>query len=197
MFWPWVLGIVLLALVVWVVAQLSDPPPAERSVPIGQSQASAPSAPATEAGGPVAAAGFQAWVRDSAVVLERDPAGAYAVRGLQRLAAAVRGLASEGGDSVLVARADQLTARVGATPPGAVVSADSVVLMFGAAADVVEALDPGADVSVARNLEQARAAAAQLDPTLPLDPQRHRIYRYFDFMGGAVAVLGAAASAAL
>ena len=74
-FWPWVLGLVVLALVVWVAAEVSG----EGNAPVPEP--AVVTAPVTRTTGE----SLQLWVRDSAEMQERSGDGrSYAARGCSR-----------------------------------------------------------------------------------------------------------------
>jgi len=178
-FWPWVVGLVLLALVVWVAAQVSvgTPPPAEPVV------AAAPVA------APFDGAALQAWVRDSAEMQERAGGSvSYAVAGLRRVAAALQSLVAHG-DPALRERAGRLgaaAARIDTIDagPARVAAARAAFL------EAVQVLDAHTharnDVALQRMLSDARAATAAITDEVPLEEQRHRVFRFFDHLAGAV-----------
>ena len=180
-FWPWVLGLVLLAAVVWVVAEATGPSPSPGPVPASAT------APLTGTSG----ASLQAWVRDSGEAQERAGEGeSYTVAGMRRVAAALEALVA-GTDSTLHERARALsvaTARI----DSATVAAERVNAArtaFLEAVDIIEAHTAAlADPVAVRLVDEARTAAGTLDEGAPLEDQRHRVFTFFDHVSAALRV---------
>jgi hypothetical protein len=200
-FWPWVIGIVVLALAVWAIAELQGRPGTDQPVTRAQavdSQAASSSARAAGTSIPAADAtitgpAFQVWVRDSAEALERAGEQPYILAGLVRLTAAVRWLARTTTDPGLLERADRLADQASRVDPGTPQFADGTRRVFMEAVAIVEAAHAaagGTSEAVTRNLERARREADGIDIGAPVSEQRHRVYRYFDVMSEAVVATG-------
>ena len=180
-FWPWVLGLLLLAAVVWVVAEATGP-----SAPPGPAPA-AVTAPVTGTSG----TSLQAWVRDSGEAQERAGDGeSYTVAGMRRVAAALESVVADA-DSTLHDRARALavaTARIdSATAVAERVNAARAVFLE--SVDIIDAYTAAqADPVTARLVAEARAAAATLDENVPLEEQRHRVFTFFDHVSEALRI---------
>jgi hypothetical protein len=216
--WRWLLGVVVLALVIWAAAELSGtdrpareqaslPPaidapgtalgeaPAEASGEAPDRRVPATSTPGTQL--PVTGAGFQSWVRDSAELGERMDGHEYVASGLERLTSSLRWLADRVGDTELEVRASAIQSAAGRLIPGSAAYAGAVRDLFANAARFVAVANAriGADASVEQNVQEALAAAASLDADAPIERQRHRVFSYFDHMGEAIAAAGSRARA--
>lgn len=180
-FWPWVLGLVVLALVVWVVAEVSGEPGTAAPEP------AVVAAPVTRTTGE----SLQLWVRDSAEMQERTgDGGSYAVAGMMRVSSALRTLTA--GDTSLSARAENIAAGAARLDSIAVPEERVVALqgLFEESVSVLEArTGAGTTEALQRLFTDAREAAAELDPDLPLEQQRHRVFGFFDHISEAVRVL--------
>ena len=185
-FWPWVLGLVVLALVVWVAAEVSGEGGGE-IVPEPVVMA-APSARTT-------GASLQAWVRDSAEMQERSGStGSYAAAGMTRVAAALRTLAA--GDAELFSRIDSIAAGA-ARLDSLTVSEERVValqMQFEQVLGILRTRSAADESEVAQRLLTAAGdAAAALDPAVPLEQQRHRIFTFFDHVSELIRLASAPA----
>ncbi|CAN5793654.1 hypothetical protein BH23GEM10_BH23GEM10_13210 [soil metagenome] len=187
--WLWVTGIVLLAMVVWVAAELSTGDPSATDPGLGAviaTQAQPRPGPAVAMDSVITPAAFSAWVRDSAGAPEWAGDDAFVQAGLGRLAAALGDLA-RGAES---AEGTELQARVAAlrrdlaehsrARTAAVDAARAAMLEAGAIATELHGRFGAAED--AHNLAAALEAAHELDPAQPLQRQRHRVHRYLDFM---------------
>jgi hypothetical protein len=186
----WLLGLVALALLVWAAAELTNIGPADRE---RAAEPATPGAPVdTAAPAPhettVTGASFQVWVRDSAEISDRMGAQEYVAAGLQRMTAAVWWLADMASDPELRRRADEIRTGTGAGRIDAPDPAQVRQIFIAAAALVTDINQHAAEPSPAavRHAEQAYAIAESIEPDLPLERQRHRVFSYFDFMGGAI-----------
>jgi hypothetical protein len=178
-FWPWVLGLMLLAAVVWVVAEATGP-----SAPPEPVAASA-AVPVTGASG----TSLQAWVRDSGEAQERTGDGeSYTVAGLRRIAAALEALV-EDSDSALHERARALAAATAGIDTATAVPerVNSARAAFLEAVDIIEVHTAAvADPVTTRLVAEARAAAVTLEEEVPLEDQRHRVFTFFDHVSEAL-----------
>jgi hypothetical protein len=197
---PWVLGIVLLALVVWVASLLT-----EDAADTGADTAAVP-VPTL-----ASSAAFSAWVRDSAAAAQQTlDAHAYVTAALRRMALAIGGVVGQTAPA-LAERVEDMSAGItrfaqdssgvtaGAHVRTALSTAASILADAAARQQVVAAPDgngpeaaeqpgtgPEEDAPLAGALAAARTAAAAVDADLPVDRQLERIDAALHALAGAL-----------
>lgn len=184
--WPWVTGIVVLAMVIWVAAELSTGDMSTDAADDGAvitTQTRPRPAPAPGVDSVIAPGAFSAWVRDSAAAVEWSGDGGFVQAALGRLAATLGNLAPRSESPELQERAAALQRTVAGHDSAATASVDSVrAVLLEAGAIAMELhghLSPGDDT---HDITEAVEAANELDAEQPLQRQRHRVHRYLDFM---------------
>lgn len=184
--WPWVTGIVVLAMVIWVAAELSTgnttSKPDTGAVITTQTRPRPAQAPAVD---PVITPGaFSAWVSDSAAAPEWSDDDAFVQAGLGRLAAALGGLALGAESTELQQRVAALQQTLAAHAGASASAVDSVRAAMLEAGAIAAALreQPGTDEGGTDDIATALDAAHELDPAQPLPQQRQAIHRYLAAM---------------
>jgi hypothetical protein len=165
---PWVLGVVLLLLVVWVASLITVSEPDHLSTD-GSAVLSLASS-----------AAFSGWVQDSAdgLRMSQQPRE-YVTSALRRMTLAIRGVVSHA-EPAHPGGIDRLDAEVSAfvvEVPGA--DSGRLRSSLDAAYAIVESLAendaPAPRAALPEALEEARSAVASVDPAVPLEEQLDRI----------------------
>lgn len=188
--WPWVTGIVMLAMVIWVAAELSSED-ASRVEPgtdmVITAQAQPRPGPAAAIDSIITPAALSAWVSDSAAAPEWTGDDASVRAGLARLAAALDDLARRTDGPKLQQRAAALQQSLAGQvwQVAAVDSARAAMLEASAIAGVLHE-QLGTVDGESDSLAGALEAAQELDPAQPLQQQRLIVHRYFTVMAQAL-----------
>lgn len=200
--WMWLLGLALVALLVWLLAELLDGPDAAESV-----IADTPAAPAPVAAGPApvlvidpsvpapAVAAFVAHIRAGEARMGSDHV--YTAEGITRMATALRELeqAHRGLSAGARAMAAQFYARAAAlvvSPDTLLAHADWVHAAAMDAAGVLEGLAEDVEGPVPELREQVgevRTAAQAIDPARDLLQQQPQVQAFFRQAADAMAML--------
>jgi hypothetical protein len=196
--WPWIVGLLLLVLVIWGVAQFMGN---DDDTGLATDTTAVPGAftePATgmtaqQPAEPSAGARFQAWVRDSAEAVEQmGREHEYTREGIQRLMAALEGLAAR--DTAPQVQQRLQTARehvrqIRESDPSSTQHAQQARQAFTSLVEILELLQDRPHLQRAnlhQHVQAARQSAESIDPGTQLLQQRAAVHQYFEHMGEAV-----------
>jgi hypothetical protein len=194
--WPWLIGLVALALVVWGVVQYMDNDEDLVATTTAEEQVTPaePLAPAPATTGS-ASTQFLAWVRDSVNDGQRmGREHEYTRDGLQRLHAALDGLLARESAPDIRQRLDDLRERTRTIEQSDATStehATQVKQAFNAAVEALERLSELGQVQRADldpHVGSARRAMDSIDANRPLLDQRNAVRTFFENMGRAIEV---------
>jgi hypothetical protein len=197
--WPWIIGLLLLALIVWAVMRFMGTD--DRDARMTGDTTVAPGAftdPATgvtgqQPGQPTAGAHFQAWVRDSADAMQQmGREHEYTREGVQRLMTAIEGLVAR--DTAPQVQQRLQTAReqvrqIRESDPASTQHAQQARQAFTALVETLELLQDRPHLQQAdlrRHVQAARQSAESVNAGTPLLQQRAAVHQYFEHMAEAV-----------
>lgn len=197
--WPWIIGLLVLALVVWGVVEFMDADDEAAVATNSAAEEAAPAepvtgpAPLTQPEAPTAGARFQAWVRDSAAALEQmGRQHEYTREGLQRLRAALEELIAREQAPELQQRLEQVREQVQQieqSEPTSSQHAGAAQQAFTAVVGALETLRQQPHLQQAdmqQHVDAARQQAESLQTQQPLLEQRAIVHQFFEAAGAAI-----------
>ena len=192
---PWIIGLVVLALIGWGLYEMSDRDEAELSTVGTQDEAAlSDGRPAVGAAQPTGGAGFLAWVRDSTEAGDGqtgDP-HAYTREGMRRMVTALEGLVARDRAPEIERQFEAVREQVRLieqSEPTSTDHADRTREAFLAGTQVMEMLRQRPHLQQAdlqQPVQAARQAAEAVRPNTPLLEQRAAVERFFQQMAEAI-----------